>query len=244
MLRGGKLFPLVIWFGAWCLRFLHTTIERNFPKVHRTINSTQPIVLSPPVLISIAVPFALHPATHALVLDYIEYLLLNRWWATFLWLFWWKAVKIIVHTYSYVFLTAANLYRPAIHPLFNSKDATVICPTVGNFGPEFNKTILSILANSPRRISKFIFPFQFQCLQDFNDRSFSPSLESKIIPMSKHHAHFHPFPPLIKANPNNHSCLHFWAIQTSNRAGSLQGTREGSWCGRRNNNRHRHRTPG
>jgi hypothetical protein len=147
----GTTSLLCIWVGAWAFRLLQKYL---LPNLVVTLFS---IVNYTPVLVSLLIVVTLQPFTQAFLLDYIELLKAEPWWLAFLGLFWWKSVKILVHTYSYVFLTEGNLYKPALYPKFTSKDVTVIIPSVGDFGKEFKKTIKTIIGNRPGKISMYFF---------------------------------------------------------------------------------------
>lgn len=145
-------FGVGTWLGAW-LGTPAFLAKKYLPKVIITLYL---IVTSTPVFISIILGLALYPPTQAFLLDYFNFLKSEPWWGAFLWLFWWKASKIIIHTYSYVFLTEANLYRPAAKPKFTPTDVTVIVPSINEFGEEFNRTLKSIIANFPAEISMYL----------------------------------------------------------------------------------------
>ncbi len=81
------------------------------------------------------------------IVDIVNYLeALSTSSRSFLFLFFFKFLKVLVHTISY------NLYRPPQipdAPTLTSLDCTVIIPTVGDMDGEFIETVQSILACNP-----------------------------------------------------------------------------------------------
>jgi hypothetical protein len=152
----GTVFFIVVVASALLVKHTQPILKIYVPNVVGTVYF---IITYRPVLVAVLTTLLLHPPTQDLIVDYLGSLKSNPWWFAFLFLFWWKAVKIIVHTYSYVFLTEANLYRPVPNPTFFSKDVTVIIPSVGSFGKEFRKTVQSILENAPGQTSMFLVSF-------------------------------------------------------------------------------------
>lgn len=121
LFRWGNLIFVAIWHRTWFSRWVHTSLTKYIPNVIGTLYS---IINYQPVLISIPISLTLYQPTQVFVRDHFDALKSNPWWLTFLFLVWWKAIKVVVHTYSYVFLTEANLYRPAINPTFLPKDGS------------------------------------------------------------------------------------------------------------------------
>ncbi|KAB8300135.1 hypothetical protein EYC80_000365 [Monilinia laxa] len=74
----------------------------------------------------------------------------SPWSAVFVFLFTFKFLKIVVHLFSYNFLTSYKL--PPLDSTVLPSDVTVIIPTVGDFGPEFIQTVQSSLDNNPAKI--------------------------------------------------------------------------------------------
>jgi hypothetical protein len=109
----------VILLATLVYKIISRTLQKKIPNVLGILYS---VITYQPVLISILIALVLHGPVQLFLLDYFDTLKANPWWATFLFLFWWKAVKIIVHAYSYVFLTERNLYRPVLNPTFSLKD--------------------------------------------------------------------------------------------------------------------------
>ena len=148
------LSPLLSTIGVatWAFCLTHKTL----PDVSGTLYSARCYL---PILIPALIGIVLLTRTQASLLDVFHLLEPNWWLLVFLWLFSWKAVKIAVHTFSCIFLTQANLYRPVLpphYPRFTPNDVSVIVPSVGDFGEEFTSTINSIIANQPGKISKKI----------------------------------------------------------------------------------------
>lgn len=96
------------------------------------------------IVISLSVTFRSH------LLDILHYFArLSPPFQTFLCLFVFKFLKVVVHTIAYI------LYRPCAtpsHPAYESEDCTVIIPTVGDLDAEFVECIQSILACNPRKV--------------------------------------------------------------------------------------------
>jgi hypothetical protein len=77
----------------------------------------------------------------------------RRWFAWFILIITWKGLKIIVHTYSYYWLT--NPHQPVDDPKFQPHDVTVIITSIGPFGlenEELEECVSSILTNEPAEI--------------------------------------------------------------------------------------------
>ncbi|KAF7957814.1 hypothetical protein EAE96_003384 [Botrytis aclada] len=72
------------------------------------------------------------------------------WSAAFVFLFVFKFLKVVVHLFSYNFLSSYKL--PPLHPSVVPNDVTVVIATVGDFGSEFIRTIDLVLENHPAKI--------------------------------------------------------------------------------------------
>ncbi|KAF7941113.1 hypothetical protein BELL_0118g00150 [Botrytis elliptica] len=79
-----------------------------------------------------------------------EFFVARPWSAAFVFLFVFKFLKVVVHLFSYNFLSSYKL--PPLHPSVVPSDVTVIIASVGNFANEFVKTIDSVLENHPAKI--------------------------------------------------------------------------------------------
>ncbi|THV45712.1 hypothetical protein BGAL_0458g00030 [Botrytis galanthina] len=79
-----------------------------------------------------------------------EFLVASPWSAAFVFLFVFKFLKVVVHLFSYNFLSSYKL--PPLHPSVVPSDVTVIIPTVGDFANEFVRTIDLVLENHPAKI--------------------------------------------------------------------------------------------
>lgn len=119
LLRTGTLSVVGIALGVMLLRVINKIIRHHISNLVGVIYS---VFTYQPALISILISLATHGPVHDFLFQYLDTLKDNRWWAAFLFQFWWKAVKIVVHTYSYIFLTKRNLYRPVFNPAFSPKD--------------------------------------------------------------------------------------------------------------------------
>ncbi|KAM0131573.1 hypothetical protein ACHAO1_007286 [Botrytis cinerea] len=74
----------------------------------------------------------------------------SPWSAAFASLFVFKFLKVVVHLFSYNFLSSYKL--PPLHPSVVPSDVTVIIASVGDFADEFVRTVELILKNNPAKI--------------------------------------------------------------------------------------------
>ncbi|KAF5879379.1 putative capsule polysaccharide synthase protein [Botrytis fragariae] len=79
-----------------------------------------------------------------------EFFVASPWSAAFVFLFVFKFLKVVVHLFSYNFLSSYKL--PPLHPSVVPCDVTVIITTVGEFADEFVRTIDLVLENHPAKI--------------------------------------------------------------------------------------------
>ncbi|KAE8454579.1 hypothetical protein EG329_000202 [Mollisiaceae sp. DMI_Dod_QoI] len=74
----------------------------------------------------------------------------NRYFVFFFILASFKTFKGFVHIISFYFYTRPA--QPPVRPTVIPEDVTVIVPSIGNFGEDFQKTIKSILVNTPKEL--------------------------------------------------------------------------------------------
>ncbi|TGO46948.1 hypothetical protein BCON_0300g00080 [Botryotinia convoluta] len=79
-----------------------------------------------------------------------EFFVASPWSAAFIFLFVFKFLKVVVHLFSYNFLSSYKL--PPLNPSVVPSDVTVIIATVGDFANEFVRTIDLVLENHPAKI--------------------------------------------------------------------------------------------
>ncbi|TGO14874.1 hypothetical protein BTUL_0047g00360 [Botrytis tulipae] len=151
-LLGLALNPTLATFGATTIfgGLFFVLVSLPNTKLGRGVEALYNFLRWAPVYSAVLLLSSRSEASRELLATLHEFFAASPWSAAFVFLFAFKFVKIVVHLFSYNFLSSYKL--PPLHPSVVPSDVTVIIATVGDFADEFVRTIDLVLENHPAKI--------------------------------------------------------------------------------------------